>query len=230
MRNKNRRIYAATGATIFTLALSGCEQRAASSVPWIICVCALALCLIALLAYINSRKHNGAHIKQLQDKHTEDMDDVGKDILRNEEMLELVIEAVTILLTTELDRFEEALTESMEKMAVCLDVDRVNIWRTDTHEDMRVYTLLYEWLSPDTDAAKAYRAVYGVDWVPRVPQWEDLFQKREYIAEVTSAFTGDVQQQFSNCGIQAIMAFPVYLQDKFWGFVSFDNCHSEKLC
>ena len=153
-----------------------------------------------------------------------------KDIHRSEEMLMLVIEAVTLLLTTESDRFEAALTESMKKMATCLDVDRVNIWRADTMNEKPVYTMLYEWLTPESDPAKTYRAVYGVNWLFRDPEWDDLFKKRRYIAEKAANFKGEVKRQFDNCEIKAIMAFPVYLQDKFWGFVSFDNCHSEKLC
>ena len=162
--------------------------------------------------------------------NSDNLNGEAEDIQRSEEMLMMIIKAVALTLTTESDRFEEALTESMEKMAVCLDVDRVNIWRTDVLDEKPVYKLLYEWLSPKTDGSKTHKSVYGLDWIHRVPEWENLFIKREYIAETSDVFADNIREQFINCGIKAIMAFPVFLQDKYWGFVSFDNCHSEKLC
>ena len=159
-----------------------------------------------------------------------DMEGEAGDIQRSEEMLKMIIKAVALLLTTEPDRFEHALYESMEKMAVCLEVDRVCIWRAGTLDGKPIYRMLYEWIAPGTDEKKSYKAVYGVDWLNRVPEWEDMFEKREYIAEALEAFTGRVLKQFLKCNILAIMAFPVFLQDEYWGFVSFDNCHSRKVC
>jgi signal transduction histidine kinase len=118
----------------------------------------------------------------------------------------------------------------MRKMALCLDIDRVYVWHTDELDGKRIYRQLYRWLSPDIDPSNSIESVRGVNWVRRIPEWDVFFQNRKYIAQTAEAFTGGVTVQFLVSGVKAIMAFPVFLQDEYWGFVSFDNCHSEKLC
>ncbi|MCL1865266.1 MAG: response regulator [Spirochaetes bacterium] len=155
----------------------------------------------------------------------------GEEIIRNEKLLTLVNEAAVLLLTTDPDKFEAALIESMEKMAVSVDIDRVYIWRTCEHDGNPVYTQIYGWVSPNADKSKTLEAVFGSKTIPRVTEWDDkLFSKRDYISEKANVFIGDVWTQFLVCDVKAIMAFPIFLQNKYWGFVSFDNCHSEKLC
>jgi len=217
----------------FPFFLSGCDGSVVPQAQqtWLIGAAWVVLCLIGVLIYNSRRKQNERkRLEELVRKRTAELERANKEISRGEEMLMLVNEAAALLLTTETDRFESALTESMEKMAVCLDVDRVYIWRVDSLHGEPVYTQLYEWLSPCADKAKTYSAMYGVNWLLRVPEWDEHFVNRMYIAETSSAFTGNVHEQMINCDVKAIVAFPVYLQDRYWGFVSFDNCHSEKLC
>jgi len=199
--------------------------------PWLIGVSVLALCLLCLLIYIFLLKqYEKIRLKDLVRKRTAELEGANRETIRNKEMLALLNEVSTLLLTTESDRFEAALTKSMKKIAEHLDIDRAYIWRVNHRNEESIYTQLYEWLSPNTDSTKTLKAVFGTNWIPRVPEWEYLFEKREYILEVAGTFTGSVREQFYACGIKAIMAFPVYLQDQYWGFVSFDNCHNEKLC
>jgi signal transduction histidine kinase/DNA-binding response OmpR family regulator len=46
----------------------------------------------------------------------------------------------------------------------------------------------------------------------------------------TQEFSASAQEHLLSCGVKAFVAFPVFLSDKYWGFLSFDNCHSESLC
>ena len=153
------------------------------------------------------------------------------DILRTEALLTMVNRAAALLLTAEPDRFEGALIESMENMGERLDIDRVYIWHATERNGTPVYKQLYGWLAPHEDGARTMESIFGAGVIPRLPEWDDrIFSKREYIAEPVDNFNGDIRSQMASCGIRAIMAFPVVLQDQYWGFVSFENCHSESLC
>ena len=156
---------------------------------------------------------------------------VSAELKRNEELLTLVNKASTLLLTAETDRFEEVLAESMGNMAICLDIDRVYIWKSETLDGEPIYRQLHRWISPKVDEKKTLEAITGINWVPRVIEWDRLFtSERRYIAETNAAFSSSVANQLVISGIKAIMAFPVFLRDKYWGFVSFDNCHEAVLC
>ncbi|MCL2480619.1 MAG: GAF domain-containing protein, partial [Spirochaetaceae bacterium] len=154
----------------------------------------------------------------------------GAEILCNEKLLTLVNHSATLLLTAEPEMFEVAITESMKKMATYLDFDRAYIWRADEHKGIPIYRQQYSWVSPNADATKTLEAVFGVNWVLRISEWDEILKKYDYISETAEIFSGNVKQQFLATGLKAITAFPVFLHDKYWGFVSFDNCHSEKLC
>ena len=157
-------------------------------------------------------------------------EDAVDEIKRNEDLLKLVNEAASLLLTTELDRFEEMLNESMEKLAVSQDLDRVYVWHLDEREGGAAYVQAYGWVSPDSAGIPSIKSVKGVNWVPQMPEWDALFIKREHIAQISSSLPGTVKEMCMKCCIKAIMAFPIFIKDKYWGFISFDNCHSEKLC
>ena len=154
----------------------------------------------------------------------------GANSERNEELLKLVNKAASLLLTTQPEMFEAAMAESMEILANSQGFDRVYVWRLDERDGQPVYVQLYGWISPASAHIHTVMSYYGANWIPRIPQWEEYFEKREFIADATTAFSGLVREQLDNCGITSIMAFPVFLQDKYWGFVSFDNCFNEVLC
>ena len=230
---KHRIILNLLAITAVLPVLTSCERNTSQRAEraWLIGAFLLALCLIGLLAYIFSRRRNERErLEKLAQKRDDQSGGASKEIPRNEEMLMLVNEAAARLLTAEPDRFEAAIDISVEKMAVCLAIDRVYIWRPEIKDGELVHKQFYEWLSPSSDKTKTFRALYGADWVLRVPDWEQYFENNDYIAETTEAFTGDLLQQLFDCGIKAVMAFPVVLREKYWGLVSFVNCLSDKLC
>ena len=155
----------------------------------------------------------------------------SKEIKHSEELLALINEAAVILLTAEPGSFEAAILQSMEKIAVCLDIDCINIWRAGEQGSTPVYIALYGWLAPHIDRTKTYSNVTGSNVLEHLPEWDDkLLGKQGYLSEPTQNFTGMIYEAMTACGLKGIMAFPVFFQGTHWGFVSFENRHSEKLC
>ncbi|MCL2757541.1 MAG: ATP-binding protein, partial [Coriobacteriia bacterium] len=151
--------------------------------------------------------------------------------LRNADLLALVNGAAVRLLTIESDDFETALSESMGKMAQGLNVDCAYIWRLSEQDDTPVYVLLHSWLSATQDTAATFEGKFLTNIAPRLPDWDDrMFGKHGYLSEVTSSFSDPIRSKLLANGVKAIMAFPVSFQGRYWGFVSFENRHNEKLC
>ena len=163
-------------------------------------------------------------------KEKEKAETAAAQLKLNEDLLKLVNESANVLLTTEIDKFEDALKESMEKLAVSLNYDRVYVWRMHEREGESGYMQLYSWISPAVADLPTIESLFGVGWIGRIPEWDAYFEKREYIASAISTFECVIREDIINCGIKAVLAFPVFIQDKYWGFISFDNCHSETLC
>ena len=157
-----------------------------------------------------------------------------QEIKHADELLTLVNEAAAILLTTaDLDRFEEALSQSMKKMALCLNIDCIYIWREGEYEKNHVYIIQHGWVSPNAINTKTFEEVSGSNMIQRMAEWDDkLLGEKLYVADIVTEdnFPGVIYETLSACNVKAIMAFPVFFQGKYWGFVSFENRHSEKLC
>jgi signal transduction histidine kinase/CheY-like chemotaxis protein len=67
--------------------------------------------------------------------------------------------------------------------------------------------------------------------IPRMAEWDEkLFNASGYLAEPVESFSGFIYDVMRSSGIEAIMAFPVYLHGEFWGYVTLENKHDKRLC
>ena len=166
----------------------------------------------------------------LYQKEKNKVEAASKEIKHSEKLLSLINEAAVILLTTNPERFEEGLMESMDKFATNLEFDCICIWRIDELADNPCYQMLYQWFSPNLDNTKNYETVSGSNIFYRIKEWDDVLTGEQgYMSRLTDSFTGYIHDTLTAIGVKAIMAFPVFFQNRFWGFVSFENRHNETL-
>jgi signal transduction histidine kinase/DNA-binding response OmpR family regulator len=60
------------------------------------------------------------------------------------------------------------------------------------------------------------------------PDWEEKLSKGEIIGGILRNMPQKAQDRLEPYGIKSILVIPVFLQNVFWGFVSFDDCHRER--
>ena len=133
-----------------------------------------------------------------------------------------------IMLQSEIANFESALYRCMGIMAEAVNVDRVYIWRNHTVNGELHCTQLYEWA---TDVAPQQGTEYTVDikYSTGIPGWEETLSHKNCIKGLVRDLSQAEQAQLSPQGIISIMVVPVFLQNKFWGFVGFDDCQKERM-
>jgi PAS domain S-box-containing protein len=149
-----------------------------------------------------------------------------KNKLRLNELLNAINDASALLLTCTEANFTETMTRSISGLAACMNVDRAYIWKyliKDTDETHR-YAVLYEWAAGES-LKQGDMTVPAVD-VP--PSWEGRFADKKPAGGIFSKMAKTDQEKLVKNGVKSILAVPVFIKDKFWGFVSFDDCHSER--
>jgi signal transduction histidine kinase/CheY-like chemotaxis protein len=161
------------------------------------------------------------------------VDESSKKLVDQDKLLHAVNAAAAALLTPDEDKFEDALRKGMEMMARCVDVDRVYIWKNRTRDGVLCYAQLFEWVSSETDATQntvrsTMEFPYEFPYMESIPHWEGAFSNGESINGPLSKLTRIEMERLGPYGIKSILAVPVFLQDHYWGFVSFDDCHSER--
>ena len=151
-----------------------------------------------------------------------------KEIQQRALLLDTVNSAATVLLSgNSLESFETLLFRSFDLVGHCLDVDRVQIWRNEMINDNMHFVLRYEWLS---DFGKKCKPVpYGVHFPYAMKKnWESKFLRGENINAPLCELPEEDQSFLGYYQMKSIVILPMFLEEKFWGFFSIDDCRFER--
>jgi signal transduction histidine kinase/DNA-binding response OmpR family regulator/ABC-type amino acid transport substrate-binding protein len=188
--------------------------------PWLIGASLLMLCVVILLVILFRRsRREGRRLETTINERT-------AKLLRQDELLHAVNEVSVLLLSGDADSVEEsqnALDNGMALIADCIGVDRVFVWQNKITDDGTLhYSRIYGWEGEDVPDCEvptysAYQAA--------LPTWEKLLSSGECVNGSVADFPEQERERLSRHKILSILAVPVFLQETFWGFVSFDDCH-----
>ena len=147
---------------------------------------------------------------------------------QQERLLHAVNSAAAVLLGVDEGNFETSMREGMELMARCVDVDRIYIWQNEKRDGLLYYIQQFEWVDSSRAMNNSVRAKTGFSYAKSFPEWDEKFRMGECVNGPLSSLSRNEQERLEPYGIKSILVIPVFLQERFWGFVSFDDCHSER--
>ena len=150
----------------------------------------------------------------------------NEDLETRHKLMQLTNNVAAILLQSGHDEFEQDLRRCMGMIATAVDADRMYIFRNHMKEGMLCCTQLYEW-SENAEPQQGKEQNIDVSYSKTLPGWEEKLSKKECINDIVSQMTQAEQNQLKPQDILSILVTPVFLNDYFWGFVGFDDCHSE---
>ena len=143
-------------------------------------------------------------------------------------LLYTVNSVAAILLKSEMDEFEKDLWRCMGMMAEVVQADRVYIWKNHIQDGRLYCTQMYEW-SEGAEPQQDGEYTIDIPYSENIPGWEEKLSKGQCINDIVRNMSSGEQAQLSPQGILSILVVPVFLQERFWGFVGFDDCHNERL-
>jgi signal transduction histidine kinase/DNA-binding response OmpR family regulator/PAS domain-containing protein len=130
-------------------------------------------------------------------------------------------------LSSETD-FNEALSKSLSMLANGAGIDRINVWRTMDEHGQTGYKLIYEWMNEIGRACKSVELGTNLLYSETLPEWKDKFKNGEFINGPLASLSQTEKDILGPYGIVSMLVLPVFVQSAFWGFISFDDCHSER--
>ncbi|MDR0326276.1 MAG: response regulator [Oscillospiraceae bacterium] len=142
-------------------------------------------------------------------------------------LLDTVNSAANILLNSQPAEFMADLHHCMGMMAGAVDADRVYIWKNYEDDGRLFCTQIQEW-SEGAEPQQDNEYTVGIPYDETIPEWEEILSGGGIINDIVRLMSPESQRQLSPQGILSIFVAPVFLHDKFWGFVGFDDCHSER--
>ena len=125
--------------------------------------------------------------------------------------------------------FEASLPECLSLMAICMDVDRIHIWRNEMKDGILHFVQLYQWMNDRGRQDSPNHLGRAFSYKKYAPDWLEKFQSDECICGVVSGMPERERKLLTSIDVKSVLSIPVHLHGEFWGFVSFDNCHEERI-
>jgi signal transduction histidine kinase/PAS domain-containing protein/HPt (histidine-containing phosphotransfer) domain-containing protein len=125
--------------------------------------------------------------------------------------------------------FEQALPEGLKLLAECMEFDRIYVWLNEEIDGVPCTVMTYEWQGVSGRYKTPLNVGQVISYETQGPLWYEMFIKDECIHGLVKDMNGSEADIVKSCGVITILAVPVHLHGQFWGFVTFDNCHSENI-
>jgi signal transduction histidine kinase/DNA-binding response OmpR family regulator len=171
---------------------------------------------------------NGARMNRLTGRYVFTAELPVAQLVRQGELLNVVNSAALMLLGAERTNFGDALWKSMGMMAACVGVQRIIIWKNHLDDGTLYYRRIFAWEEDVDDWRRSMEKTVRFAYVESIPQWEARFADKRNVNGPLGSLSAVERERLAPYGIISILVVPVFLQNTFWGFVSFDDCRRER--
>lgn len=147
-------------------------------------------------------------------------------------ILSTVNEAARDLVAVSSDNFTDKLVKNMGVVGKQLDLDSIHIWKVLNNENeepigckpIAVWNSVFASQFHDTASLQTE----FIDKIGILKQWKN---SSDFGSVLTNAFYDaepSTRHRFRLRGVQTEVLVPIVMQERFWGFMCFDNCHEER--
>jgi signal transduction histidine kinase/CheY-like chemotaxis protein len=162
-----------------------------------------------------------------------------KDITNEKKMQETILvqrnlfkgvaEASHLLLTEK--EFDIAISSTLKSIGESSNVDRVYIFENSidsiTHEP--IINQRYEWTSGSVSAEINNPDLQNLPYQPLFAGWYEVLNNEGVITGLVKDFDNALRNFLEEENIKSIIIVPITVRNKFWGFIGFDDCTSERI-
>jgi signal transduction histidine kinase/CheY-like chemotaxis protein/putative methionine-R-sulfoxide reductase with GAF domain len=145
-------------------------------------------------------------------------------LLHQSRLLNGTSKAMNYLLT--LTDHNEAISKALEAIGTASGVDRVNIFGNfeDRIGNQPLYNKLFEWSAPDILPLNDSPDFQNIHFAATFPRWYKLLASGKPFFGLCKDFPDDECRMFKNADVKSVLAAPIFVNDKLWGMVGFNDC------
>ncbi|MDR0324454.1 MAG: response regulator [Treponema sp.] len=150
------------------------------------------------------------------------------EIERRNNLLNVVNRTASVILATkENESYETSLLKGMELIGRSIDVDRVQIWQNDFKDGELHAFLKYQWISEAGSRMAPISVGFNFSY-SEIPEWETDFKQGKYVSGPLTGLLKKEQDFLGGYDIKSTVKIPLFLDYRFWGFFSLDDCVRER--
>jgi len=144
------------------------------------------------------------------------------EVVKRDCLLAGVAVASNLLLTSK--EFDEGVNQALEVLGASAGADRIYIFQNQKdHETGQLKAVRrYRW---EGEGEKPFQ--YDVLYYDLLPRWLERLSNNKPVYGLVRDFPAS-EQRVLDRSIVSILAFPIFIEEEFWGFIALDDCHSER--
>ena len=146
-----------------------------------------------------------------------------KDLLLQSRLLSGTAQAMNYLLTVQ--DYDEAIRKALEAIGVAAGVDRVYIFENieDKINDQTFFSQKYEWSAPGIIPQIDSPELQKISFEENFPKWYNNLLSGQTVFGLSEAFP-ETERKLIGKDVKSAVAAPIFVNDKLWGIVGFDDC------
>ncbi len=151
-------------------------------------------------------------------------------LLKKDKLLLGISDATKAMIST-LD-YESGYLDALEILGKSAEVDRVYIYehKTDLETGEMYFSIRYEWASDPSISQLDDNSLQRLSYNRFKPlDLYEYFTNGLTMKYVIKDLRRDVQKVFIDQNIKSIILVPILVDDQYWGFIGFDECHTDRI-
>lgn len=149
-------------------------------------------------------------------------------MLQNRDHLLASVAIATNILLTERN-LEHAIGQTLEILGSAANVDRAYIAKIDEFgTDKHSANLYHKWIGDTPNAKKHNSNLFNFFNYPAISRWYKVLSAGHLIKGTIRDFPESERKVLESQNIQSILVIPIFFENWLWGFIGFDDCHSER--
>ena len=149
-------------------------------------------------------------------------------ILKRDRLLDAIARASSVLIQGE--NLDESIESALGIIGMATETNRAYIFTNSDHPgySMPLMSHKYEWTDGTVEKQIDNHYLQNLPYERSCPRWYTTFLEGGTISGKVREFPGQERYDLECQGIKSILAVPIFVNKKLWGFIGFDDCMNER--
>ena len=149
------------------------------------------------------------------------------ELIRRDYLLETVNTIGTDLVAAAPEAFETAIFKGLGVLAQVVDAERTYIWQNFERDGKKLMRQICEW-SENAEPQQNKHFAIETDYAD-IPFWHDTLASGSSINGPVKNLPQVERATLESQNIVSVLIIPLFYDGRFWGFIGFDDCRSERV-
>jgi len=146
---------------------------------------------------------------------------------RREAYLRTIAQIAQVLLAT--DDVFQVMPDVLARLGEVARVSRAYVFENRFDEEGRLLmSQRFEWSDAETPSEMNNALLQDLPYSEAAPRWRDVLSTGVPVMGLVKDFPQSEREMLESQGIVSVLVLPIFVQDRWWGFIGFDDCKRER--